>query len=64
LDLVWAFDSLIRYHAGISVALSYNGTRLLVNVPLGQGVDDPNEVVYIYTRNASHWHLEEILKPR
>jgi hypothetical protein len=46
------------------VALSYNGSRLLVTLLLGQGVDDPNEVVYIYTRNASHWHLEEILEPR
>jgi hypothetical protein len=50
--------------AGSSVALSYNGSRLVASGWLGTGVGDPDKVVYIYTRNESGWQLEEILKPR
>jgi hypothetical protein len=50
--------------SGSSVALSYNGSRLVASGWLGAGVGDPDKVVYIYTRNESGWQLEEILQPR
>jgi hypothetical protein len=51
-------------HAGSDVALSDNGDRLVVTCTAGNGIKHPLEVVYVYTRNESQWHLEEILRPR
>jgi hypothetical protein len=50
--------------SGSSVALSYNGSRLVASGWSGKGVGDPDKVVYIYTRNESEWQLEGILQPR
>lgn len=48
---------------GSSVALSYDGSRLVVSGRSKTG-STPDAVVYVYTRNGSQWDLEDILHTR
>jgi hypothetical protein len=50
-------------HPGSAVALSYNGSRLVVSGRSKTG-SIPDAVVYVYTRNESQWELEDILHTR
>lgn len=50
--------------AGLTVTLSENGSRLVVSGECGDGVNHPDEVVYIFTRLNVEWELEAIIRTR